>query len=74
MLKKVNKQELFFETHDSYVPKIDETTDLVDTLLDSEDRTTKENESLNIANHLNQGFLKVFDGQYTEAINHFRQI
>jgi hypothetical protein len=53
MLKKVNKQELFFETHDSYVPKIDETTDLVDTLLDSEDRTTKENESLNIANHLN---------------------
>ena len=56
------------------MPKAEESTDLVDSLLDAEDKTSKDNELLAIANFLNQGFLKVFDGQYDNAISQFRQI
>ena len=49
-------------------------TALLDNLLDTknDEKSHKNNEDLTIVNLLNQGFLKIFEAQYEEAIKCFR--
>ena len=46
----------------------------LDNLLGSNETKSADNNELAIVNLLNQGFLKIFEAQYEEAIKYFRQV